>query len=296
MDFSSDSFYDAIDSSIQKSGLILTGQFPKGTKVLGKQIEQRLYSGLQKRLWNALKEVDESQFQYEVSQKLENAIDAWRRRMYEGVEETDKELLRRGFYAGLAESNAKPNMEDFEQRLEIMVNDPNRMEPKFQELRKEVLNRIQKIIANSYNINNTLNKEQLENEIVDYLEKVRNRLQLITRTEVGSFSTAGKLIAWSLDPDRYKYDYFWNNFPSPTSKYISIWRNNQNPMAWPEILFMWQHQSQDFGKPVGIQHDFYNQKCGISRSNSMNEVENKTNRWKGVPGFFKTMDLGIEDE
>src|SRR3990167_4681542 len=217
MDFSSDSFYDAIDSSIQKSGLILTGQFPKGTKVLGKQIEQRLYSGLQKRLWNALKEVDESQFQYEVSQKLENAIDAWRRRMYEGVEETDKELLRRGFYAGLAESNAKPNMEDFEQRLEIMVNDPNRMEPKFQELRKEVLNRIQKIIANSYNINNTLNKEQLENEIVDYLEKVRNRLQLITRTEVGSFSTAGKLIAWSLDPDRYKYDYFWNNFPSPTS-------------------------------------------------------------------------------
>ena len=158
----SESIYDWIDKQIEKSGLKIPGQHPQGTKVLGKQVEKRLYSGLQKRLWNALKSIERYETQAETLQKLENAIDAWRRRMYEGVEDADKELLRRGYIAGLIDSGQPIEPERYDENINVLMMDENRLEPKFQEFRKETVSKVRSVVAESYNEDGLLDQQKLE--------------------------------------------------------------------------------------------------------------------------------------
>jgi len=126
-------------------------------------------------------------------------------------------------------------------------------------------------------------------EMREVVPAQRYQIERIVRTEVATVSNSGRLLGWSEDPYKYYYDYIWNATYDNRSKYISIWRGNQNPLTYDEALFLWEHQSQIFNGRE--QNDTFNQRCALSRSPI--EFERKGNRWEGDGTFIQTLTTGF---
>lgn len=277
--------YDWLEKTLE-----IGGKQIKGVKNKGRQLEVDLYDSLKKACNEYLDKVAPGTTQHEIINGLGDVIDRWTHAQSKSLSETFDELYKAGLYAGMIDSGVRPTARlSDELVLRLLKTDPNRLGGKIKLFAKDIVKRFNKIITASFGPKGVSSVKDLVKEMREVVPTERYKLERIVRTEVAAVSNSGRLFGWSQDQYRYFYDYIWNATYDNRSKFISLWRANQNPLTYDEAKFMWEHQSQLFnGTKID---DTYNQRCSLGRKPIENE--RKGNRWEGDSSFIETMSLGF---
>ena len=278
-------FYDWVEKKLE-----IGGHQIRGVKHTGTQLEVDLYDSLKKACNNFLDTVAPGTPQHEIIHGLGDVIEKWTRDMSITMSEAFDMLYKSGFYAGVIDTGVHVTMSLADElALRLLKTDPNRLGGKIRIFSKDIVNRYQKIISEAYTPEGKFWLPGMIKEMREVVPAQRYQLERIVRTEVASISNAGRLLGWSEDQNKYFYDYIWNNVYDNRSKFVSIWRGNQNPCTFDEIKFLWEHQGQILNGHEW--HDEYNQRCSLSRIPI--EFERKGNRWEGDGTFIMTLSLGF---
>ena len=288
----SEEFYSYIDDTLQKAGLIIQGQQPRGAKSIGKSIEARLYRDLQEAVEDFLNSLTGNETREEVLAGIRVIIEKWEQTSLPAAESAFEALFKRGFTAGAVSAGVLERMGAGDiNAMNVLKQGKYRIGERIKLFADEEIKEFQKIVWNSFTPEGVFSLEHLVKEMHDKVPAERFKLERIARTEVASVSSTGRLWAWMQNPEeREYYFYHWNSVPDNRQKAISKLRSSYGNMSFEEIKFLWFHQSQYIPDLKRWENDVFNQRCSISRTPSDEKVTG--NRFEGQEYLFrKTMDI-----
>ena len=286
--------YEWVDDTIQKTGLVIPGKHPRGSKKVGKQIEADLYYSLRDKINDYISSIPSYANQNDVINGVTDIVHSWQETMSGNISQAFEDIYIKGVVAGILDAGVRPTMGVADKlAMEFVKDNPNRIGERIVLFSEEIIEKFRPIISESYGPEGEFDVNALVGKMKKVVNTQRYKLERIARTETANVSGAGRFIGWSKDPDRYTYNYFWRNTIDNRSKPISLWRGKQNPLTFSEALYLWEHQTQNMGGKIGLQSDMYNQRCTVSRSPRDELEDYKGNRWEGDINFVLTMSLGI---
>lgn len=278
-------YYDWVEKQLE-----IGGKQIKGVKQTGVEMEKDLYYSLKKACNEFLDSLSPATPQHEVIHGLGDVVERWTKEQHLAMSEAFDKLYKAGFYAGVVNTGVRPAMRLADELvLRLLKTDPNRIGARIKLFGQDIVKQFNRIVSESYTAEGEFWMHGMVQKMREVVPAQRYQLERIVRTEVAAVSNAGRLLGWSEDPLKYFYDYHWQNAYDNRTKYISLWRGNQNPLTFDEAKFLWEHQAQTFnGK---LMNDTFNQRCSLSRAPI--DDERKGNRWSGDHSFIQTMQLGF---
>ncbi len=288
----SSEIFDWADDMVEKSGLPIPGNHPRGAKEVGKQLEADLYASLSKKISEYLSHLDPATPMPQIYHDIEQIIAGWQKGMQGQIDEAFQLLYTKGVMAGVLASGVAPAMGYADQMaLEFIKQDPNRIGHRIVLFTQDLVKKFQTVIATSYEPSGIFNVKTMTEQMQEIVPAERWKLERVVRTETASISNCGRLLAWSKDPDKYLWDYNWQNTIDHRSKPISLRRGEGNPYSFSEIAFLWERQSEIINGKEQV--DWPNQRCSISRT--PRDDENRAFRFAGLEAFYPiTTTLGFE--
>lgn len=290
-DFYSEECYDWIDNqlNIQKAGVTIGGNQPRGTKKIGKQAETSLYNSLQDKVDNYLDSLSGSETQDQVLEGVRKALDDWKTNNLPLIKKTFEELFRRGLQAGVMAGGGILDRGD-KLVLDLLRNSDYRLGSSIELFVEETATRYSNIIKEAFGPNQEFNLKKLVGDMDQAVPADRFKLERIARTEVGQTAGLGRFWGWEQKAEeKYSYEYFWNSTPDNRRRKMKELRSASNPYTYDEIWFLWTHNKQ-YVPGVGWQMGAINCRCTASRSPV--EKEFVGNRFKGQEGRFeRTLDV-----
>jgi hypothetical protein len=263
-DMDDDAFYKSIDNLLginveQKMDLIgKDTALPRGTKTIAQQSEFKIYHGLRNAVNKWFDGVQKDTDPYSALENLKKELYGWNHIAKTESADTVQELYERGQEAGIKKGLKTPPGKS----MRHMVHKANEIGPALDNFRDECYSNLSRIMKRHiHDGEHALYREK--REIDSWLRKQRWQTRLMVKTEVAKMANFGLLEAWSMDADKYMYNYFWEAIDDDRTKEISRLRKSGNPYTADEITWLWNHQKQFLGKYW--QNDAYNQRCHISR-------------------------------
>jgi hypothetical protein len=276
-------FYNSIDKiiDIQKMASFISSDvnLPRGTRQLAKDAEFSLYHGLRDTVNSWFENVNHDTEPYSALADLRLSLVRWNVASKSNTSNTVQELYNRGLESGIKKAGLKKP--EHSKDVHHLINRDSGMGPALDKFRDECYTNISKIMMKHiHNDKHALYREK--REIDSWLRKQRFQTRLMLKTEVAKIANLGLIESWSLDSDKYLYNYFWDAIVDERTKEISRIRKSGNPYTFDEIAWLWKNQEQLIGKRW--QNDAYNQRCSISRM--LVDTEFKGNRFSGRESEF----------
>ncbi len=258
--------YDWIDETLEKAGLKIEGKHPGKASQIGKQVESQLYSSLWRKINDYLSKLSPDTPQHEAVHQLHDIVNEWVEEVSKQVDDAVESLYLKGWVAGLIDSGVvKPSMDLVDKMaMEFIKNNPYRIGSRIRVFADDIVEKFRQIIINSYTPEGEFALNELVKQMKEVVPAERYKLERIARTETAAVSNMGRINGWDLDEDKYYYEYHWNAVRDNRAKPISIWRMENNPWTFDDIVFLWTHQEQFIGGKWWP--DQYNQRCSVSRS------------------------------
>jgi len=281
-----DDFYDWIDNTLDKSGLVIPGKHPHGAKTVGKQIEGDLYQSLKRKINGYLASISENAPQHEVYHEIMSIVKDWQDSMSGKLGVAFDDLYLWGMTSGIVDAGIKPAMGLADKlAMEFIKINPKRIGERINQFSQTLVDKFREVIVESYTPTGIFDVGNLVSECGKIVTTERYKLERIVRTETASISNYGRILGWERDEYKDYYNYNWNASPDNRVKPISMWRMKNNPYTFDEIKFLWENQEQFIlGKWF---NDVFNQRCSISRS--PREEKYTGNRFEGNTEFRQTM-------
>lgn len=282
-------FYDWIDL-MQKSGVSIGGNQPKGTKQIGKGIEMRLYSSLWDAVSDLLSKLTGKESKAEVLRGVREIVSKWESEGLPAVENAFGELFKRGFGAGITSTGLPTKMgtQDIS-AMKAIQEGRYRIGERIRAFADESIKEFQDVVTKAYTPEGVFDLDNMVKEMRSKVEGDRYKLERIARTETSNISNVGRLWAYNQDPDKYYYKYYWNSTPDKRRREMKKLRSGGNPYTFDEIKFLWLNNEQQV-PGVGWQMGAINCRCSVSREPSDEEL--KGDRFEGNKHLFrKTMDF-----
>lgn len=280
----SNSIYDQIEDIFSKSSSLIEGQQPLGVRTLGNEVERNIYYGLRDIVNNWYSKVDKSTSLDKATLDLKADLLKWQIESNKNVAADVRDIFNKGIEAGIRNTNV-PVPDRLLGTFNYQIYKPTGISPAMENFQEEIFSNISKILNKHYVQKSGFPLYRTKRDIDSYLRKARYKTRLMFKSEVASMANLGQLIAWEQDPDKYKYEYFWNSMQDDRIKRISKMRAGGNPYSISEISFLWKNQIQSIdGK---LENDCFNQRCSISRGNMLDK-EWQDNRFYGQEHLYKS--------
>ena len=277
-----DSFYKMIDDlliiepDLQKTHLHKPeAKLPLGSKKLAEQCELELYRGLRDRLDGWFDTVNKDSDPDEVISDLKMSLHKWAKDEKSQVRESIQQLYNRGLEAGI-KSTGIPTKQPVK-KIDYVIYRDIGISPAVNRFRDEAFDNISKIIRKHYDPSIGIPLYKTKKDCDSFLHKQRYQTRRMLKTETARTANWGLLKAWDEDPDKYKFNYYWQSVIDDKTKNISKMRYENNPYSFDECKFLWEHQIQKIGDK--LINDSFNQRCYLSRGPI--DYEFKSNRFYG---------------
>ncbi len=266
-------------NDIQKAHLITPKQnLAFGAKDLAEKIELDLYSSLRKAVNSWYTKMDRTTDLDDALVSLKKSLLKWNKDVSTTTLKSLQDLSNLGVKAGVRKTKI-PLPRKFYESIEVISNNDKGIRPSVQKLTDDIYNKVSGNIKN-HNMGSYRQKRAIDSCLRD----LRPRTRLMIRTETAKLGNLGMLMAFNEDPEKYYYNYCWNNPLDKTTKDVSRIRTQESPYSIDEIIWLWKNQEQLInGK---WQADQYNQRCSISRREKLDK-EFKSNRFIGQESNYK---------
>lgn len=283
--------YSWIDNQLTLGGVSIGGNHPRGSKIIGKNIEQHLYGTLQDAVDDYLKSLTGSETQTEAIEEIRSIIDIWSKENLPIADKAFEELFKRGFSAGVISASGKLGTSD-EIAMKILKDGKYRIGNRITLFGDSAIKDFSDVITQSYTPEGKFELDSMIKDMNTLVPSKRYELERIARTETAQVSNLGRIWSWDQDPERFNYQYFWNFVPDNRVKEISRIRSLGNPYDADGIKFLWLHQEQQLSNGKW-QSDVFNQRCSVSRS-PVDEEFRQPDRFNGEETMYrKTVDVAF---
>lgn len=196
--------------------------------------------------WQRL--MDSGSFDYDTAlQAAQMEFERWPTSTLGDVEHLVDRLFVAGFMRGVVDVGNMvfgPDQQDVNV-LDWMKNNPNGFIPALKDLSRTAVKRIENVVEQAYSGEIPFDLDTMSEEVRRVAGVGESRSRLIVRTETAKATSLGRIMAWSDDPDRDYYDYYWIAVHDDRAKDISLKWDRESPYTYEEIRHLWlvEHNS-----------------------------------------------------